>query len=314
MRATASLSVALALLLLVALAGGRQWLSPAQLWQALSTPDDFLIWVLRGPRVLTAACAGSCLGLAGALMQGLVRNPLATPDVLGLVQGAGLGHMLALSLGAPLFAGEFAGAVAVLAVLGVLSRGTGPLGLVLYGIGVGATATAATTILLLRAPDGQASQMMLWLSGSLARSDADTVLALLAVLLPSLVALAWQARRLDTLWLSADLMRALGVDLAALRLGVMGLVALLTAGATLAVGPIAFLAFAAAPLARAVTGAAPPALLPATLMGACLLTGADLAARLAAPLVTLPTGLVMTLLGAPYLIWFLARDTKRFAP
>ncbi|AJE48701.1 FecCD family ABC transporter permease [Celeribacter indicus] len=313
MRPVLTLLLALLVVSVVALAGGRDWLSPAELWRGLWSGEDFVIHVLRGPRVLLAIGAGASLGLAGALMQGLTRNPLATPDVIGLVQGAGLGHMLALSAGLPLLTGEMLGAICALAVVSVLARGQGPVAFVLYGIGTGATAAAATTVLLLRAPEAQAGQMMLWLSGSLARADPGTAGPLFAVLSGAVIVTVWQAHRLNTLWLGDDVMRGLGVGLGGVRLMSLAVVALLTAGATLAVGPVGFLAFTAAPLARAVTGAQPPALLPAALMGACLLTTADLAARLIAPLVTLPTGLVMTLIGAPYLIWFLAREKRRLA-
>ncbi|WP_434288979.1 FecCD family ABC transporter permease [Celeribacter sp. SCSIO 80788] len=310
MRPVFTLTVALIVIALAALCGGRDWLSLPELWQA-AREGDFVLTVLRGPRVALAIGAGAALGLAGALMQGLTRNPLATPDVIGLVQSAGLGHMIALSLGLSLFLGEALGAALALIAVSTLARGQGPVAFVLYGIGVGATASAATTVMLLRAPDAEVSQMMIWLSGSLARSAMTQAVSLYLVLAGALLVVIWQAHRLNTLWLGDETMRGLGVDLRAMRLLVLALVALLTAAATLAVGPIGFLAFTAAPLARAITGAEPPALIPAALMGACLLTGADLIARLIAPLVTLPTGLVMTLIGAPYLIWFLAREKRR---
>ena len=312
MRPVLSLATALIFLVLLALAGGRDWLMPPALWQAIRE-GDFVLTVLRGPRVALAVGAGAALGLAGALMQGLTRNPLATPDVIGLVPSAGLGHMIALTLGLSLFLGEAVGAALALIAVSALARGQGPVAFVLYGIGVGATTAAATTMMLLRATDAEVSQMMLWLSGSLARSGMAQAVPLYGVLFAAFFIVIWQSHRLNTLWLGDETMRALGVDLRALRLLVLALVALLTAAATLAVGPIGFLAFTAAPLARAVTAAEPPALVPAALMGACLLTGADLAARLIAPLVTLPTGLVMTLIGAPYLIWFLDREKRKLA-
>jgi iron complex transport system permease protein len=313
MKPVITLLLALVCLVFLALSGGRDWLSPAEVWRGLWDTDDFIIQVLRLPRTALAVAAGLALGLAGALMQGLTRNPLATPDVIGLVQGASLGHIVALGLGASVFLGETVGAaVALLAVI-TLARQQGPIAFVLYGIGVGATASAATTVILLRAPDATISQMMLWLSGSLARADFATASMLLGGVTCAMMVVLWRARDLRTLWLGDDVMTGLGVNLTVLRFTVLGLVTLLTAGATLAVGPIGFLAFTAAPLARAVTGAEPPALFPAALMGACLLTAADLAARLIAPLVTLPTGLIMTLIGAPYLIFYLWSEKRKTA-
>ena len=313
MKPVITLSLALVCLVFLALSGGRDWLSPTEVWRGLWDTDDFVIQVLRLPRTALAVAAGLALGLAGALMQGLTRNPLATPDVIGLVQGASLGHIVALVLGASVFLGETVGAAIALFAVITLARQQGPIAFVLYGIGVGATASAATTVILLRAPDATISQMMLWLSGSLARADLATASMLLGGVGCAMFVVLWRGRDLRTLWLGDDVMTGLGVNLTLLRFTVLGLVTLLTAGATLAVGPIGFLAFTAAPLARAITGAEPPALFPAALMGACLLTAADLAARLIAPLVTLPTGLIMTLIGAPYLIFFLWSEKRKTA-
>jgi iron complex transport system permease protein len=313
MKPVITLSLALGCLVFLALSGGRDWLAPADVWHGLWSTENFVIHVLRLPRTALAVAAGLALGLAGALMQGLTRNPLATPDVIGLVQGASLGHIVALGLGASVFLGETVGAAFALFAVIALAREQGPIAFVLYGIGVGATAAAATTVILLRAPDATITQMMLWLSGSLARADLATVGALFGGVVCAAFIVLWRARDLRTLWLGDDVMTGLGVHLPLLRFTVLGLVTLLTAGATLAVGPIGFLAFTAAPLARAVTGAEPPALFPAALMGACLLTAADLAARLIAPLVTLPTGLIMTLIGAPYLIFFLWSEKRKTA-
>ena len=313
MKPVITLSLALVCLVFLALSGGRDWLSPTEVWRGLWDTDDFVIQVLRLPRTALAVAAGLALGLAGALMQGLTRNPLATPDVIGLVQGASLGHIVALGLGTSVFLGETVGAAVALFAVITLARNQGPIAFVLYGIGVGATASAATTVILLRAPDATISQMMLWLSGSLARADLATAAMLLGGVGCAMIVVLWRARDLRTLWLGDDVMTGLGVNLTVLRFTVLGLVTLLTAGATLAVGPIGFLAFTAAPLARAITGAEPPALFPAALMGACLLTAADLVARLIAPLVTLPTGLIMTLIGAPYLIFFLWSEKRKTA-
>jgi iron complex transport system permease protein len=310
MKPVPMLLITLTILIFAALSGGRDWFSPVEVWHGLLSSDDFVIHTLRLPRTLIAVGAGMALGLAGALMQGLTRNPLATPDVIGLVQAAGLGHMLALSFHLPPFVGEATGALTALIAVSLFARGQGAVAFVLYGIGIGATASAATTVLLLRAPDAQVSAMMLWLSGSLARSDLAAVGWIFAGLAVVFLCVGWRAHMFGTLWLGDTVMAGLGIDLRHMRWLVLGLVAALTAAATLAVGPIGFLAFTAAPLARALTGAEPPALMPAALMGACLLTGADLAARLLAPVVVLPTGLVMTLIGAPYLIYFLWRDRK----
>lgn len=305
MRAVLILAAALALIAYAALAGGREWLGPQALFAAL-TDGDFVVQGLRLPRLLLALGAGCALGLAGALLQGLTRNILATPDILGIVQMAGLGHLIALAAGASLLAGEIAGAGLALGVLAWLGRGAETGTQILYGIGLAATASAAGTVVLLRLPDAAAAQAMLWLSGSLARAELTTALPLFATLGLALGILATQARALPLLWLGDEVMAGLGTDLRRLRWVLLALIAALTAAATLAVGPIGFLAFTAAPLAQAITGAPRPALLPAMLMGGALLALADLAARMLAGVVNLPTGLVMTMIGASYLVGHLS--------
>ncbi len=310
MRRAAALPVLLAVLVWLALAGGRNWLGPAALVQALLDRQDFLMYGLRLPRVLIATGAGMALGMAGALMQGLTRNPLATPDIIGLTQGAGLGFTIALLFGLPLVAGAACGAALSMFAVAILARGRGVLAFVLFGLGVGATAAATTTVLLVFAPEAKTVRAMIWLSGSLSNADFETARWLWLVLLASGGLVAVRAHRLGLLWLGDDVMAALGVDLLRMRFLVLGLVTALTAASTLAVGPIGFVAFVAAPLARAVTGAEAPAIWPAALTGGCLLVGADLMARLVASVAVFPTGLIMGLIGAPYLIFFLWRDRQ----
>jgi ABC-type Fe3+-siderophore transport system permease subunit len=308
MRRAAALPVLLTVLVWLALAGGRNWLGPVALVQGLLDRQDFLMYGLRLPRVLIAVGAGMSLGMAGALMQGLTRNPLATPDIIGLTQGAGLGFAIALLSGLPLVAGAACGAALAMLAVALLARGRGVLAFVLFGIGVGATSAAATTVLLIFAPEAKAVRAMIWLSGSLSKADFATAGWLWLVLLASGGLVAIRAHRLGLLWLGDDVMVALGIDL--LRMRFLVLVTALTAASTLAVGPIGFVAFVAAPLARAVTGAEAPAIWPAALTGACLLVAADLMARLVASVAVFPTGLIMGLIGAPYLIFFLWRDRQ----
>lgn len=310
MRRAAALPALLAVLVWLALVGGRNWLGPVAVVQGLLDSQDFLMYGLRLPRVLIAVGAGMALGMAGALMQGLTRNPLATPDIIGLTQGAGLGFAIALLSGLPLVAGAACGATLAMLAVAILARGRGALAFVLFGIGVGATSAAATTVLLVFAPEAKTARAMIWLSGSLSNADFATAGWLWLVLLVGGGLVAVRAHQLGLLWLGDDVMTALGVDLLRIRFLVLGLVTALTAASTLAVGPIGFVAFVAAPLARAVTGAEAPAIWPAALTGACLLVVADLMARLIASVAVFPTGLIMGLIGAPYLIFFLWRDRQ----
>lgn len=311
MRRFALLPFVLLVLVYCALAGGRSWLNPSALWVGIIDSQDFLVHGLRLPRVLIAVGAGMALGLAGALMQGLTRNPLATPDIIGLTQGAGLGFSIALLSDLALLPGAACGAAVAMTSVAVLSRGRGALAFVLFGIGIGATSAAATTVLLISAPEAKAATAMIWLSGSLSRVDMATAGWLWAVLVAGIAVTTLRGHPLSLLWLGDDVMSALGVDMRRMRILVLCLVTALTAASTLAVGPIGFLAFVAAPLAQSITKAEPPAIWPAALTGACLLTAADLAARLAAPIAVFPTGLIVSLIGGPYLIFFLWRERQR---
>lgn len=304
------LAVVLLLLSFVSLAGGREWLSPLAIWQGLTDPDDFIIRMWRLPHLLASVGAGIALGLAGALMQGTTRNLLATPDVIGVTQGAGLGYVLALLYGAPVLAGATAGAaLAILAVM-LLSRGRGALAFVLFGIGVGVTAAAATGMALLAVDEKRAASALAWFAGSLARVDMGPALLLCALALAGCALVALNYRSLSLIWLGDEIMTSLGADPVRSRRLALVLVTGLCAASTLVVGPVAFLAFVSAPLARAVTGAERPALFPAALMGAILFAGADVLSRLAAPVALFPAGLLMNLIGAPYLLYFLWRERR----
>ena len=301
----------LLVLIYFSLAGGRNWLGPLDVFTGLFDPQDFIIHELRLPRVLIAVGSGAALGMAGALMQGLTRNPLATPDIIGVTQGAGLGFSIALLSDLALLPGAALGAGGAMLAVATLSRGRTPLAFVLFGIGVGATCAAATAVIITSVPDAEASTALIWLSGSLSHANIATAMWLWVVLIAGLVWVAFYQHTLALLWLGDDVMTALGTNVVNTRTMILGVVTGLTAASTLAVGPIGFLAFVSAPLAQAITRSEPPALWPAAATGACLLTAADLCARLLAPIVVFPTGLIMSLIGAPYLIFFLWRERRQ---
>lgn len=301
---------ALLLLAILSLAGGRDWLTPLQIWHGLINPHDFIIRIWRLPHMLAAAGAGLALGLAGALMQGVNRNTLATPDVIGVTQGAGLGYALALVWNKPLLAGAAIGAALAIGLVMMLARGRGPLAFVLFGIGIGVTAAAATSMVLLAVDPKTAAAAMVWFSGSLARVDMGPAVLLCAIALAACAFVALSHRSLSLLWLGDELMTSLGTNPARTRRRAIVLVTMLSAASTLVVGPVAFLAFVSAPLARAVTGVERPALFPAALMGANLFVAADLLSRVIASVALFPAGLLMNVIGAPYLIFFLLRERR----
>jgi len=315
MKSLLAFSALLALALL-SLAAGRSWLSPAALLAGLSAgPEaDFLIWGLRLPRVLAGLAVGAGLGLSGAVFQSLLRNPLASPDIVGITQGAALGGVAAQLAGAAAMLGAATGGLLVSSLIFALSLsptgGIEPRRLVLYGIGAGITCSAGVNILILRAGEAAAGQAMAWLAGSLNGVGWPEAQMATAVVIVAGGALALAHRALDRLEMGDDLARGWGIAVVAWRPALAVLAALLACAMVAIAGPLAFVAFVAGPVARSV-GRGGPNLAGAALAGAALVTLADLVARTLAPSALLPTGIFTALLGAPWLIHILSRRLRR---
>lgn len=307
------------LLLLAMLAGlaiGDVFLPPLtilhDLWRG-EGPGAMLVGVIRAPRVVTAALAGAGFGLAGAVLQSLLRNPLASPDVLGFTSGAGLGAMAVVSLGGGALSitlGAAGGGIAAALLVAALSWRAGivPIRLILVGIGAGFTLQAGTEFLMTRLTGTEATEAARWLSGSLAArhwGHATQIAGCLAVLVPLL---ALNARALQLLELGDDLATGLGLRVSRARAVLAGLAVALVASAVAVAGPVPFVALLAAPLAVRV--GAPP-LGGAAVVGATVTVLADLAARAMIPGVQLPLGVMTGILGAPYLMWLLSREMEK---
>lgn len=262
------------------------------------------------PRAVMAVLAGAAFGAAGAAFQVLLRNPLASPDVLGLTLGASAGAVLAVVAlgvrGTPVTLAALAGAV--LAAVVILSQAGGRGGatgrMVLVGVALAAGLSALVHWMFLRASIHQAQDALVWLSGSLNTvtwADIVRLFVLDAVLLPLLLLLAG---RLPVLGLGDDLAAALGVRVTGLRVGVTLVVVALVAAATAVVGPVAFVGFLSGPIARRLVPGRPSVGI-AALVGAVVVVAADHVAAYAVPGTALPVGLVTGLLGAPVLLWML---------
>jgi iron complex transport system permease protein len=285
-----------------------------------SDQSQFIVRDLRLPRALVGLMVGAAFGLSGAIFQSLARNPLASPDVIGVTQGASLaavgvivlggsGDLLAgvAGLGVPLAA--LFGALASSALVYILSYRRGIVGyrLVLIGIGVGATMTAGLHYMLTRATIYEAARATVWLTGSLngrGWHHVRPVFLSLVVLLPVALGLGRQLRLLE---MGDDTAKGLGARVersrVALILCAVGLAAMGTASA----GPIAFVAFIAPVLARRVVGHGHVALVPSMLMGSLITLSSDLIARRILAPTELPVGIVTSIIGAPYLLWLLWR-------
>ena len=285
------------------------------------TPGQELIVVeLRLPRVVAGLLVGFALGLAGSLMQSFARNPLATPDIIGVTSGASLGAVAAivlaggsysvgaalLSLGLP--AAALVGALVMSAIVYGLSwrGGIDSYRLILIGIGATATLTGITSYLISRAQITDAAAAAQWLVGSLSGVSWSSVWPVLAaVLIVTPIALL-QSANLEVTQLGDDISTGLGVALQRHRLLIIVCAVLLTAAAVSASGPIEFVAFVAPQIARRLARTARPPLLASGLLGAVIVLGADALTRGVLP-GEIPVGIITAIVGAPYLIWLLTR-------
>lgn len=314
------LAAFLAVAMLLALMAGEVMLSPLTVLQALTGQGgsaDFVVWTLRAPRIVTGALAGAALGLSGAIFQALLRNPLASPDVMGFTAGSGLGAVATVAFlgagGIAVTLGAATGGLLAALLLGLLSwqNGLVPVRVVLVGIGVAFTLTGGIEFLMMRLTGPEAGMAARWLSGSLAARNwghaAQIALSLAVLAVP----LALLAPGLRLLALGDDLAAALGLRVGQARLG-LALVGVGAAAAAVAVaGPVGFVALLSAPVARRLAGQKGAALGGAALVGATVVVLADLAARTAVQGVQLPLGVMTGLLGAPYLLWLLSREIER---
>ncbi|MER7345448.1 iron chelate uptake ABC transporter family permease subunit [Streptomyces aurantiacus] len=278
--------------------------------------QEFIINDLRLPRVVVGLLVGASLGLGGALFQSISRNPLGSPDVLGIGQGSTAGALLMIVIfqgsANEVAGGALVGGLVTGAAMYLLAWKQGVHGyrLVLVGIGVNAFALAVNGYLLTKADLVDAARAVVWMTGSLNGRDWEQVwplLTLCAVLLPLVVA---HARPLRMLEMGDDTAYALGVPVERTRIVLMGSAVLLTAAATAAAGPVSFVALTAPQLARRLTRSPGPNLLPAMCMGATLLIVADWASQRVFGADQLPVGVVTGVLGGVYLLWLLATERK----
>lgn len=313
-------AVALMVAIVVGAVLGDLRVAPAEL-VALATGRDVtpiarkVVVELRLPRLAVAALAGGALAVSGALLQGVTRNPLAAPSVVGVTGGAAVGALgLLLAVpGAPAGAvpvAAFAGGITAAAIVYLVAwRGGGsPTALLLVGVAVAAFSTSVVAVLVVGA-EVRTAQALTWLAGSTyARTwqHAATLAAWLVVLLP----LAWAGgRRLDLLALGDELPRTLGVGLQRSRLVFVGLAVLLAAAAVSVVGTLAFVGLIAPHAARLLVGGRHRRLVPvAALLGGTLVVVADTIGRTVIAPAQIPSGLVTALIGTPYFVWLLHRS------
>lgn len=267
---------------------------------------SFIVMEAKLPRALVGAIAGMAFGASGAMFQTTLRNPLASPDIIGISLGASAAAVIALTFldaqGIWLPAAALAGALAVSLLMYAVGRGTLVAGqrMVLVGIGITALLSSVIQFVMTRTSIQDAQAALVWLTGSLARATWPVIGLLSAAVLVLAPLLALCARWMRLAELGDDLSTTLGAPAGRARLGLVVAVAL-AAVATSATGPIAFVAFLAGPIARRLCGGR-PSLWAAALVAAVIVVVSDFAGDYLIPDVNLPVGVVTGALGAPLMI------------
>ncbi len=290
---------------------------------ALGRPVDGLaatiILELRLPRVLAAMLVGAALAASGAVFQGLLRNPLADPHVVGVSSGSALGAVLAISLGATgrwlgfpaVSAFAFAGglcAILVVERIAAAAPGSRALGTVLAGVVLSAFSSAVIMLLITASPDAFIRGSLVWLMGDFGMISADGLPALTVAVGAGLAGVYASSRTLNLLALGDEAAHALGVELAPTRRRLFVLASLLTGVAVAAVGIVSFVGLIVPHAVRFVLGADHRRLVPfSAAFGAAFVVLADVVARVAAAPAELPIGAITALCGAPFFLWLLVR-------
>ncbi len=315
--------VVVCVLALLSLRFGSLQITTQDAWDGLfnfdrSIYEQVVVREWRVPRTIICICLGGALGVAGTVIQGVTRNPLADPSILGVSQGASLGVALAityLGFSTPgqyiwvAFAGALGAATLVFAVGSAGSGKASPIRLALAGVVVAALLSAWTSALLLGREETM-DQMRFWLAGSVVGRDLGILATVSPFLALGTLAGLLMGHQLNVLGMGEDNARALGMNTTRVRILASLLVVIITGAAVSVAGPIGFIGLATPHIARAIVGADYRWVLPyAMVLGAIILTSADVAGRLVARPAELQVGIVTAFVGAPFLI-YLARTTR----
>ena len=323
------LAIFVLLVSFISLGIGVVAISPAEVWAALNNPDTVsqsirtIVWDFRLARVMLVALTGAGLGAAGASFQGLFRNPLADPFVIGASGGAALGATLAITLGwtavflgfGPVPLAAFGGALLAVGLaygISELSGQTTPLALLLAGTALSYMFTAAVSLVMVFA-NSDLVNVFYWLLGGFAGRSWPDLWATLPYVIVGLAGLAILTRPLDVLAFGEETAQGLGVAVRQVRFLIVVFAALTTAAAVASSGIIGFIGLMAPHIARLLWGPVHGRLLPASaLLGALLLVLADTAARTLLAPMELPVGVLTALLGAPFFLYLLRARREMF--
>ncbi|GAA3377789.1 iron chelate uptake ABC transporter family permease subunit [Streptomyces sannanensis] len=315
-----ALSALLAAAVVAYLCVGESFVAPAEVVRVLTgqpSPDTLVVGTLRLPRLVAGLLVGAAFGMAGALIQTVARNPLASPDVIGVTHGAGAATVAAMTFGVtsysalPYIAVGGGLIAALLVYVFAWRKGLHAGRFVLIGIGISVALGSVTQLFLTKGDHLVAQQAKVWLTGSLNGRGYDEAEPLALMLLVLLPALLWAARVQRSVSFDDDTATALGIRLGRVRLGLTALGVVLASLATGVAGPVDFVALLAPQIARRLTRTAQIPLLCSALMGALIVVVADLLARRMFSPVELPVGVLTAAVGAPYLMWLIVRTRSR---
>ena len=321
--ATAALATLVVLLMLISLGIGPVRLSPLSVAEALfgggSEVSQVIVREIRLPRTLLALAIGAILGLSGASLQGLLRNPLASPDLFGAPQSAAFGAVLVIALGladvrsyALPVAAIIAAFASVFVLLSIAGRNAGLLILILSGLAISSFAGAATALAMnLSSNPFVVLEIAFWLLGSLEDRSFTHVMLALPFIVASAIILFSQRSAFRALTLGEETAQSLGVDVGRMRLIVITGVALGVGGAVAVTGTIGFIGLVAPHLMRPLIGHDPARLLvPSALAGSALLLAADIAVRIIPSTSDIKVGVLTSIIGVPFFLYLIARERR----
>lgn len=308
------ITILLIVSIFISLCVGSVMIQPIDAIKGIFTQDDFILNEYRIPRTLLGIIIGSSLAISGAIIQAVIRNPLASPDVIGISKGASLAAVIIIMIfpTAPLFVlpiGSFLGAFAVSLFLSFLISKYDVKGskLALIGLAIGAICTAIVQFLLIRNPL-EANKALVWLTGSLYGHDMSniyTILPWFLITIPIIILLSYQ---LDVLNLGDAVATALGLKVKTIKMLLLILAVILAGSAISVVGGISFLGLIAPYIARQLIGNKTlHVIIMSGLIGAILLTFGDGLARGIHPPLDIPVGVIIAIIGAPYFLILLRR-------
>lgn len=305
----------------ISLGLGAVSISPLEVWSALTGGGDaqnaFIIENYRIPRLILALLAGSGLAVSGTILQSVIRNPLASPDVIGITKGAGLAACIVMIIfpKSPVYVlpvSAFAGAALVAIALYWFSyrRGVQPTTLALAGIGMGAFCQAGIQYLMVKYPV-DVNLALVWLAGSLWGRNWEEIFGVLPWILILMPLLILFAMKLDVLSLGDEVAQGLGENVKRLRVILMGIAVALAGACVAAVGSIGFVGLIVPHMARRLVGAKHKWALPVSaLLGSLFILVADSLGRSIFPPMEIPAGIVTAVIGAPYFLFLLRQEKK----